>query len=62
MVLINALAMFMQTMNNLFMEMLDKVVVFLDELLIYSTIAQEYFKLLEKVFTLLCKHVFYCKL
>ena len=36
--LMNAPAMSMQTMNNLFMEMLDKgVVVFLDDKLIYTT-------------------------
>ena len=43
--------------------MLDKgVVVFLDDVLIYSTIAKEHYELLEKVFTCLCKHEFYCKL
>ena len=50
-------------MNNLLVNILFKiVVVFLDNLLIYSTIAEEYFKLLEKVFTHLYKHEFYCKL
>ena len=58
----NAPATFMQMMNNLFMAMLDKgVVVFLDDILIYSTTVEEHFKLLEKVFTHLCRHVFYCK-
>ena len=43
--------------------MLDKeVVVFLDDVLMYSTIVEEQFKLLEKVFTRLHKHEFYCKL
>ena len=55
--------MFIQTMNNLFMDMLEKaVVVFLDDVLIYSTTVEEHFKLLEKVFICLHKHEFYCKL
>ena len=46
---------FMQAMNNLFVDMLDKrVVVFLDVLLIYSTMVEEHFELLEKVFLDLC--------
>ena len=61
--LTNALAMFMRTMNNLFTDMLDKgVIVFLDDMLIYSTMAEEHFKLLEKVFSCLHKYKFYCKL
>ena len=45
------------------MKILDKeVVVFLDNRLIYSTAAEEHFELLEKLFTYLCKHEFYCKL
>ena len=59
----NASAMFMQTMNNLFIDMLDKgVVVFLDDILIYSTTAEENFVLLEKVFACLHKYKFYWKL
>ena len=43
--------------------MLDKVViVFLDNVLIYSTMAEKYFEPLEKVFTRLWKYKFYCKL
>ena len=61
--LTNALAMFMWMMNNLFTDMLDKgVIVFLDDVLIYSTIADEHFELLEKVFACLLKYKFYCKL
>ena len=61
--LTNAPAMFMQMMNNLFTDMLDKgVIVFLDEVLIYSTTVEEHFELLEKVFAHLCKYKFYCKL
>ena len=38
-------------MNSLFIDMLDKgVMVFLDDILIYSTTLEEHFKLLEKVF------------
>ena len=59
----NALAMFMQMMNNLFVDMLDKgVIVFLDDVLIYSTMVEEHFELLDKVFACLCKYEFYCKL
>ena len=58
--LTNAPETFMQMMNNLFIDMLDKVaVVLLDNILINSTIAEEHFKLLEKVFTCLYKHEFY---
>ena len=46
--LTNAPAMFMKMMNNLFADMLDKgVIVFLDEVLIYSTTVEEHFELLE---------------
>ena len=59
----NMPAMIMQMINNLFMDMLDKgVVVFLDDILIYSTTVEEQFELLEKVFLYFCKHEFYCKL
>ena len=61
--LTNALTTFMQTMNNLFVDMLDKgVIVFFYDMLIYSTMMQEHFELLEKVFTHLRKYEFYCKL
>ena len=51
----NAPAIFMQTMNNLFMDVLDKgVVVFLDDKLICSMTMGDHFELLEKVFTRLC--------
>ena len=50
-------------MKNFFVDMLDKgVVVFLDNVLIYSTMAEEHFELLEKVFAYLHKYNFYCKL
>ena len=59
----NVPATFMQTMNNLFVDMLDKeVVVFLDDVLIYSIMAEKHFELLEKVFVYLYKYEFYCKL
>ena len=45
------------------MDLLDnRVVVFLDDVLIYSTMVEEHFKLLEKVFACLHKYEFYCKL
>ena len=60
--LTNAPATFMQTMNNLLVDILDKgVIVFLDDILIYSTIVEEHFELLEKVFACLHKYEFYCK-
>ena len=56
-------AMFMRMMNNLFEDILDQgVVVFLDDMLIYSTMLEGYFKLLEKVFAHLRRYKFYCKL
>ena len=56
-------ATFMRMMNNLLEDMLDKgVVVFFDDVLIYSIIAEEHFTLLEKVFAGLLKYEFYCKL
>ena len=61
--LTNAPETFMRTMNNLFMNILDKgVIVFLNDILIYSTMVEEHFKLLEKVFACLRKYKFYCKL
>ena len=61
--MINAPATFMKTMNNLFIDMLDKgVVVFLDDVLIYSAMVEAHFELMEKVFTCLCKYEFFCKL
>ena len=49
--------------NDLFLYVMDKgVVVFLDNILIYSTTAEEQFKLLEKVFTHLLRHAFYWKM
>ena len=50
-------------MNNVFVDKLDKgIVVFLDNILIYSIIVEEHFELLEKVFAHLHKLEFYCKL
>ena len=61
--LMNAPATFIQTMNNLFEDMLDQgIVVFLDDVLIYSTMEEEHFEPLEKVFACLPKYEFYCKL
>ena len=61
--LTNAPAMFMQMMNNLFKDMLDQgVVVFLNDMLMYSTTSEGHFKLLEKVFVHLQRYGFYYKL
>ena len=50
-------------MNNLCVNILDKkIVVFLNNILIYSNIVEKYLELLKKVFTCLCKHIFYCML
>ena len=48
--------------DHLFEDILHgRVVVFLDDVIIYSIIVEEYFKFLEKVFAYLYKHAFYCK-
>ena len=61
--MMNVSATFMWMMNNLFTDMLDKgMIVFLDDVLIYNTMAEKYFELLEKVFACLQKYEFYCKL
>ena len=55
--LMNVPVMFMQSINNLFIALLDKeVVVFLDDILVYSMTMEGHFKLLEKVFICLYKH------
>ena len=49
--LCNAPATFMRTMNNLFADLLDKgVIVFLDDILIYSKTLEEHNRLLSLVF------------
>ena len=59
----NAPALFVQIMNNQFINMLEKgVVVSLDNVVIYSYIAEEHLKLLMRVFTYLHKRAIYCKL
>ena len=61
--LMNAPARFMQTINNLFSDMLDFcVAVFLDDILLYLHMVKEYYTLLEKVLVHLCQYTFYCKL
>ena len=48
--LTNSPVTFMQTMNNLFSDMLDSgVAVFLDDILMYSHMVKEHFMLLEKL-------------
>ena len=61
--LMNAPAMFMQTMNNLFSDMLDSgMAVFLDNILMYSGMVDKHFTLLEQVLVCLHQYMFYCKL
>ena len=49
--LTNAPATFMRAMNNLFVDLLDRgVVVFLDDVLIYSDSLESHLELLAKVF------------
>ena len=61
--LTNAIEIFKRMINNLFLDILDeRVVEFLDDVLIYSHIAKKHFKLLHQVFTHLNKHVFCYKL
>ena len=61
--LVNAPEVFIQMINSFFMNMLDKrVVVILENILIYSNTVKKHFKLLQKVFAHLHKHAFYCKL
>ena len=61
--LTNAPAIFMQTMNNLFSDMLNfGMAVFLDDVLMHSHMVKEHFVLLEKVLVCLYEYMFYCKL
>jgi len=61
--LTNAPATFMRAMNNLFIDLLDKgVVVFLDDILIYSDTLKRHLELLRLVFDRLRRHQFFCKL
>ena len=63
MVFMNAPEIFMQIMNNLLIDMLDKtVLVFLIKVFIYSNIVEEYFEHLKKLIRCLYKYVFDCKL
>ena len=58
--LMNMPALFMRTVNSLFMDLLDNgVVVFLDDMLIYSTMVGKHYKFLEKVFAYLIKYESY---
>ena len=61
--LMNAPAMLMRTMNNLFLDMLDSVMaVFLDDILMYSGTVDKHFTLLEQVLVCLHQYMFYSKL
>ena len=59
----NAPTTFMQTINYLFSDILDfGMVVFLDDILVYSYIEKEHFTLLNKVLACLYQYIIYCKL
>ena len=61
--LTNAPSVFMRVMNHLFADLLDQgVVVFLDDILIYSENVTDHFRLLATVFDRLRKYEFFCKL
>jgi hypothetical protein len=61
--LANAPAFFMNLMNNVFMDYLDKfVVVFIDEILIYSQSEEEHVDHLKMVLQRLREHQLYAKL
>ena len=61
--LTNAPATFMRAMNNLFADLLDNgVIIFLDDVLIYSATWSEHLALLRAVMDRLRQHQFYCKL
>ena len=61
--LINVPATFMQTMNNLFSNMLDfSVTLFLYYIFVYSHMVKEHFALLKKVLECLYQYIFYYKL
>ena len=61
--LTNAPATFIRVMNNLFTDLLDHgVIVFLDDVLVYSHTREEHVQLLRTVFRKLREHRFYCKL
>ena len=59
----NAPATFQTAMNTLFYDLLDNsVIVYLDDILIYSTNPREHYKHLHDVFTRLAHNQWYCKL
>ena len=59
----NAPTTFMQTMNNLFFDVLDfSMAVFLDSIIKYSHMVKKYFTLQEKVLAHLDQYIFYSKL
>ena len=61
--LTNAPSTFMRCMNTIFRDMLDKcVVVFLDDILIYSRTVEEHYKHVRQVLDCLHKHKFWAKL
>ena len=61
--LTNAPSIFMQTINNLFCNMLDfNMIIFLDDIIVYFHIVKEHFALLYNILAYLCQYMLYCKL
>ena len=61
--LTNAPSTFMRTMNNCFQDLLDTcVVVFLDDILIFSKTMEDHERDIQKVLERLCRNKFYAKL
>ena len=61
--LMNIHAIFMQTISNLFSNMLDSnMAVLLDDILVYLHMVVEHFTILEKILACLCQYMFNCKL
>ena len=53
---------FQRIMNNIFFDLLDKgVLVYLDDILVYSRTVSEHIRLLDEVFSLFAKHKLYLK-
>jgi Reverse transcriptase (RNA-dependent DNA polymerase) len=60
--LTNAPSTFQRVMNTVFLKLLDKgVVIYLDDILVYSKTVDEHIKLLNEVFALLQKYQLYVK-
>ena len=60
--LTGAPSMFQRVMNNIFFDLLDKgVLVYLDDVLVYSKTVEEHVRLLDEVFAIFLKYKLYLK-